>query len=90
MNNSKIKSDYDYNKIKQAFRKVSLKHNDSIFLYTILEMPRVPNTNKTNYLLIASRMLLNSIQNVIEENDNIFVPTVLYFHKKKYGVQLIN
>jgi len=77
---------YHFNKfnIEESLIKIGLKKNNSIFLSTNIGMIGVPNTNAKNYLLISSRLLLNSIKNIIGKNGNIFVPTYSYSFAKNF------
>ena len=82
----KKKYNFTYDDLKNSLIKTGLKKKDSIFLTTSLGNLGVPFTKNKNFILIISRWLKKSIEEIIGKNGNIFVPTYSYTFsgKKKF------
>ena len=79
-------SDYNQPKLLEAFKKVKIAKEDSIFLTTGLGMLGSPETNKKNYMLVSSKWIFTNLLKIIGKKGNIFVPTYSYTFGKKYKV----
>ena len=77
-------NEYNKSDLFRTFQKLDIKKGDSIFLSTSLGMLGKPKTTNKNILLTVSNWILESLEKLIGEKGNIFVPTYSYsFTKKK-------
>lgn len=75
--------DFSKKDLKEAFLKLGLKKNDSLFITSNLALLGSPNTKKKNLLKTSSKWILEILTEIIGKKGNIFVPTYTYSFTKK-------